>query len=121
MTNKRKKKKMTSLEGFYEEKMEESCSNKLLESQLQRKKKTLTLFLTTTAVITGILVLTTILAIISKTISLSTIFVDILMILWHFILLIRIYSIEKELDMIKIDSSKNNKQNDASDEDMDWI
>ena len=112
---------MTCLKEFYEEKNEKSHSKALLEGQLRLKKKFFYHLLTSTAIITGILIIITIYAIISGILTLSTIFVDILMILWHFILLIRIYSIEKDLDNKKLDKSEEIKHKENSNIDIDWI
>lgn len=113
--------KMTYLEEACKKKSDRYVSKLVSETHLKKKLKVTYFLFTTTAIIMGLLILTTILAIISGSISHTTILVDVLMIIWHFILIVRISIIEKELDSKDVNTSNLGKKDSNKDENIDWI
>lgn len=112
---------MTYLEETCKKKSDRYVSKLVSEGHLKKKSMFPYFLFTTTAIIMGLLTLTTILAIISGSISHTTILVDVLMIIWNFILIIRISIIEKELDTKDLNPSNLGKKDSNNDENIDWI
>ena len=112
---------MTYLEETYKKKTESYGSKPVSEGHKKNKSKVTYLLFTTTAIIMGLLILITILAIISGSISHTTILVDVLMIIWHFILIVRISIVEKELDTKGVNTSNLTKKDSTHNEDIDWF
>jgi hypothetical protein len=103
------------------EKFPEINQKQLFQENGKKNSRIYYLVITTTSIIMGILILATILAILSGTMSHTTFIVNILMIIWHFILMIRISIIEKELDSKKKLPSELDKSPAKYNENIDWI
>ena len=119
---------MTYLDKAYQNAKEEHIKksdrnvSELVSDGYVKNKTTITyLLFTTTSIIMGILILSTILAVISRSISHTTILVDVLMIIWHLILIVRISLIEKELDSKEVNPSDSEKKEAANDMNIEWI
>jgi hypothetical protein len=113
--------KMNYLEETHNKEINDDLSKIESQSNFKKRSKYSYQILTTTSIIMGILILTTILAVFSGSISHTTILIDILMIVWHFILIIRISFVEKRIDSADVNPSKSINQDPNYNENNDWI
>ena len=112
---------MNYLEENHGKEINEDITTTISEHKKNKKLKFSYQIVTTTSIIIGILILNTILAVMSSSISHTTILIDILMIIWNFILIIRISIVEKELDTRELNSTDSNKEEPKSNEYDNWI